>query len=58
MGSKAKVRQMFTSMIADGISEAALQEVRAPVGVSIASHTPEEIAISIAAEIISLRNRC
>ncbi|MFC2144592.1 XdhC family protein [Acidobacteriota bacterium] len=57
MGSKAKVRQMFTSMVADGTPEAALEGVRAPVGISIGSHTPEEIAISIAAEIVALRNR-
>ena len=57
MGSKAKVRQMYTSMVADGIPEAALEDVRAPVGISIGSHTPEEIAVSIAAEIIGLRNR-
>jgi len=57
MGSKAKVRQMYTSMVADGIPEAALEGVRAPVGISIGSHTPEEIAVSIAAEIIALRNR-
>jgi xanthine dehydrogenase accessory factor len=57
MGSKAKVRQMFTSMVADGTPEADLEGVRAPVGMSIGSHTPEEIAVSIAAEIIALRNR-
>ena len=57
MGSKAKVRQMFTSMVADGTPEAVLEGVKAPVGISIGSHTPEEIAISIAAEIIALRNR-
>lgn len=57
MGSKAKVRQMYAAMIADGTPEAALEGVRAPVGISIGSHTPEEIAVSIAAEIISLRNR-
>jgi xanthine dehydrogenase accessory factor len=57
MGSKAKVRQMFASMIADGIPEADLEKVTAPVGISIGSHTPEEIAISIAAEIVALKNR-
>jgi xanthine dehydrogenase accessory factor len=31
--------------------------VRAPVGLPIHSHTPEEIAISIAAEIIQEKNR-
>ena len=57
MGSKSKVRQMYAAMVADGTPEAALEGVRAPVGMSIGSHTPEEIAVSIAAEIISLRNR-
>jgi xanthine dehydrogenase accessory factor len=57
MGSKNKVRQMYAAMVADGMDESAVQHVRAPVGMSIASHTPEEIAISVAAEIISLRNR-
>ena len=57
MGSKAKVRQMYAAMVADGTLEAEFQGVRAPVGMSIGSHTPEEIAVSIAAEIIALRNR-
>jgi len=57
MGSKAKVRQMFAAMLADGIPKAQLGAVKAPIGVSIGSHTPEEIAISVAAEIIAVRNR-
>jgi xanthine dehydrogenase accessory factor len=57
MGSKAKVRRMFAAMVDDGIPEAELEVVRAPVGLSIGSHTPEEIAVSVAAEIISVRNR-
>ena len=57
MGSKNKVRQMYAAMIADGTPETVLEGVRAPVGMSIGSHTPEEIAVSIAAEIIAIRNR-
>jgi xanthine dehydrogenase accessory factor len=57
MGSEAKVRQMFAAMVEDGIPEAALAGVRAPLGVPIGSHTPEEIAISVAAEIVATRNR-
>ena len=56
MGSEAKVRQMYAAMTTDGIDAKDLEGVQAPVGVSIGSHTPEEIAISIAAEIIALRN--
>jgi len=57
MGSEAKVRQMYGAMKADGIATEDLESVRAPIGLSIGSHTPEEIAISIAAEIIAVRNR-
>jgi xanthine dehydrogenase accessory factor len=56
MGSEAKVRQMYAAMTAEGIDAKDLEVVQAPVGVSIGSHTPEEIAISIAAEIIAVRN--
>jgi len=38
-----------------GIGEEALRRVRAPIGIEIQAETPEEIAISIMAEIISLR---
>ena len=57
MGSEAKVRQMYAAMVADGMPELAVEGVRAPLGMSIGSHTPEEIAISVAAEIIAVRNR-
>ncbi len=56
MGSAAKVRHLFTNMRNDGVPEDFLSRVSSPVGLSIGSHTPEEIAISIAAEIIQLRN--
>jgi xanthine dehydrogenase accessory factor len=56
LGSKAKIRQMFAAMKNDGISESVLERVRAPIGISIGSHTPEEIAVSIAAEIVAVRN--
>jgi xanthine dehydrogenase accessory factor len=56
MGSEAKVRRLFADMRADNIPAEALQTVRAPIGMSIGSHTPEEIAISIAGEIIAVRN--
>lgn len=56
MGSAAKVRQVFSELEGEGISSAELSRVHAPIGVPIGSHTPEEIAISIAAEIVKLRN--
>lgn len=56
MGSKAKIARMVADMRRDGVPEADLAAVRAPIGLAIGSHTPEEIAVSIAAEIVALRN--
>jgi xanthine dehydrogenase accessory factor len=50
------VAALFAAMRADGVPESFLSSIHAPVGVSIGSHAPEEIAISIAAEIIRERN--
>jgi xanthine dehydrogenase accessory factor len=56
LGSKAKMSTMFKSMKDDGVPDEKLQAIRAPIGLPIKSHSPEEIAISIAAEIISVKN--
>jgi xanthine dehydrogenase accessory factor len=56
LGSKAKIEKMFTDYKAEGISEALLHKIHAPVGLTIKSQTPEEIAVSIAAEIIQVKN--
>ncbi|MCU0276044.1 MAG: XdhC family protein [Acidobacteria bacterium] len=56
MGSPAKIAQIFARLKKKGVTEAQLKKVHAPVGLAIGSHTAEEIAISIAAEIIKIRN--
>jgi len=56
MGSAAKIKKLFADMRAHGCDADALARVRAPIGVSIGSHTPEEIAVSVAAELIGIRN--
>jgi len=57
MGSAAKVKRMFRAFRDGGMSEDLIGKVSAPVGLAIGSHTPEEIAISIAAEIVKIRNQ-
>jgi xanthine dehydrogenase accessory factor len=52
LGSKAKVEKMLAAYRLEGIEEERLQRLFAPAGLAIRSQTPEEIAISIAAEII------
>lgn len=56
LGSAEKVKKLFADLISEGFSEDDTSKVHAPVGVNIKSKTPMEIAISIAAEIISIRN--
>lgn len=56
MGSAAKIARIFETLRAEGADEAMLSRVRAPIGLPIGSHTPEEIAISIAAEVIQSSN--
>jgi xanthine dehydrogenase accessory factor len=57
LGSPAKNALIFARLKKKGITAAMLKNVHAPVGLPIHSHTPEEIAISIAAEIISIKNQ-
>ncbi|TGE25651.1 XdhC/CoxI family protein [Hymenobacter aquaticus] len=56
MGSTAKIRELRASLLASGYTEADLAHLHAPIGVPIQSRTPEEIAISVAAELIRVRN--
>ena len=55
IGSRRKVRTVFDNLRAAGASEDALARVRAPIGLDIGAETPEEIALSIMAEIVMLR---
>jgi len=56
MGSKSKVKRLFSELIKEGVLKSALSKVHSPIGVQISSKTPEEIAVSIAAEIIGVKN--
>ncbi len=57
MGSRAKVERLLADLRAEGIAEEQLTRVHAPIGVQIGSQTPAEIAISVAAQLIQVRNR-
>lgn len=57
MGSSRKVHLFFDTLAKEGIDPAQFKRVHSPVGIQIGSETPEEIAVSIAAELISVRKR-
>lgn len=56
LGSKSKIRKMMGEYRKAGVKEELLQRIQAPVGLEINSRTPEEIAVSIAAQIIQVKN--
>jgi xanthine dehydrogenase accessory factor len=57
IGSKRKVNVVFKTLVAEGVAADKLGRVHAPVGLDIGAGTPEEIAISVVAEMIAhLRN--
>ncbi|MBW1936825.1 MAG: XdhC family protein, partial [Deltaproteobacteria bacterium] len=55
IGSRRKVSAIFERLKEEGFSEDDLKRVHAPIGLEIGAETPEEIAISIVAELIKVR---
>jgi xanthine dehydrogenase accessory factor len=55
IGSRRKIKHVFENLRAEGVSEAQLQRVHAPVGLDINAITVNEIAVSIGAELIQVR---
>lgn len=56
LGSRAKMKALLNALKKDGLPGDKLAKIHTPIGLSINSRTPEEIAVSIAAEIISVKN--
>ena len=56
LGSENKIKIMFTQLLKQGFSADQLSAVKAPIGLDINSRTTEEIAVSIAAEMIRIKN--
>lgn len=57
IGSRKKRETVYRHLLQDGISEVCLARVHSPIGIEIASETPQEIAVSIVAELIQARAR-
>lgn len=55
IGSLKRIRHVFTQLRQIGVAEHLLQTIHAPIGLDIGALTPEEIAISICAELIQVR---
>ncbi len=57
IGSRAKITRIFRTLRNEGIADDVLRRVKAPIGLDIGARSPEEIAISIAAQLIAHRRR-
>jgi xanthine dehydrogenase accessory factor len=55
IGSKRKVAIVFDYMKKSGFDDEAIKKVHAPIGLAIHAETPQEIAVSIVAELIKVR---
>jgi len=57
VGSRRKMAALRAKLIAEGVAAAAIDRVKAPAGLDLGAITPEEIAMSILAEITQTRRR-
>jgi xanthine dehydrogenase accessory factor len=56
IGSGRKRSLIFQQLLAEGFTQEDLARVVCPVGLSIGAETPEEIAVSIVAQLVAIRS--
>jgi xanthine dehydrogenase accessory factor len=57
IGSRRKINLIYRALLEEGVSREDLQKVHSPIGIPIGGETPQEIGMSIVAEMIQMRNR-
>jgi xanthine dehydrogenase accessory factor len=55
IGSRRKIAMVYENLKEEGFTQKDIDRVCAPIGLDIGAETPEEIAVSIVAELISVR---
>ncbi len=55
IGSRAKVARVYEALAAEGVEPERFSRVHAPIGLDLGAVTPQEIAVSIVAELIAVR---
>jgi xanthine dehydrogenase accessory factor len=55
IGSRRKISIIYDKLLEEGSTREQLDKVRSPIGIDIGAETPEEIAVSIVAELIKVR---
>ena len=57
IASRRRFEQVRGDLMAEGVPRAALERIAAPAGLDIGARTPEEIALSVMAQIVALRRK-
>ncbi len=57
IGSRRKTELIFRALLEEGYTQADIERVHAPIGIPIGGETPEEIAVSILAQMIQERSK-
>ena len=55
IGSRRKITVIYNKLLEEGFSRQDLDRVHSPIGIKIGAETPQEIAVSIVAELIKVR---
>jgi xanthine dehydrogenase accessory factor len=55
IGSIRRVSTVLTHLAGEGVPREALERVHTPIGLDIGAETPEEIAVSVVAELVLVR---
>lgn len=56
LGSKKKISTIMSNLLRQDVDAESLKKVYAPIGIGIGGETPEEVALSILAEIVLVKN--
>ncbi len=56
IGSRAKIARIYDALKAEGMASDLLDQVHAPIGLDIGAVTPQEIAVSILAELVAVKH--
>jgi xanthine dehydrogenase accessory factor len=57
IGSRTKRNIIYKTLVEEGVSQERLDQVYSPIGLPIGAQTPEQIAVSIVAELIQVRSQ-
>src|SRR5205085_883505 len=57
IGSPGKIKNIFRDLLKEGFSQERLAQVHSPIGLDLGAETPDEIPLSIAAEMVMLRKK-